>query len=126
MESGERIVKKLLMVLLSAFLLIGCESSVNEPVVYKTITQKEAEDKIKNDNAVLIDVRTESEYNEGNIDGSINVPVDEIETISYDKDKIIIVYCRSGNRSKTAAHTLIENGYTNVYDFGAFENWIVK
>ena len=52
--------------------------------------------------------------------------MDEIETISYDKDKIIIVYCRSGNRSKTAAHTLIENGYTNVYDFGAFENWIVK
>ena len=118
--------KKLLIVLLSAFLLVGCESSSNKVGVYQTITQTEAESKIQKENAVLIDVRTESEYEDSHIDGSVNIPLNEIETISYDKNTVIIVYCRSGGRSKTAAETLIENGYTNVYDFGGISNWIVK
>ena len=118
--------KKIFIVLLSAFLLVGCESTTTEEIVYKTITQVEAEEKIKQEDAVLIDVRTESEYEEGHIEGSINIPLDQIENISYDKDEIIIVYCRSGGRSKTAAETLIANGYMNVYDFGAIGNWIVK
>lgn len=118
--------KKILIVLLSAFLLVGCESTTTEEIVYKTITQVEAEEKLKKEDAILIDVRTESEYDEEHIEGSVNIPLDQIENISYDKDEIIIVYCRSGGRSKSAAETLIANGYMNVYDFGAIGNWIVK
>ena len=114
--------KKLLFLCLIVFCLAGCSSVSDNGLV----NYMEAKEKIINENAVLIDVRTESEYEEGHIEGSINIPLDQIENISYDKDEIIIVYCRSGGRSKTAAETLIANGYMNVYDFGAIGNWIVK
>lgn len=76
--------------------------------------------------AVLIDVRSPMEYKQAHLDNSINIDVDAIEnTIESkveDKNTKIIVYCRSGNRSATAAQKLVNMGYKNVYDLGAMSN----
>lgn len=118
--------KKILIILI-VLVLTGCSSTSNEEIVtYKTINQIEAKKKIDNENAVLIDVRTKKEYEEGNIENSVNIPLNEIETLDYDKDTVIIVYCRSGGRSKNAANVLINNGFTKVYDLGSIDNWYVK
>jgi len=74
---------------------------------------------------VIVDVRTKEEYDSGHIEGAVNIPYDYIsdKTINNSKDINIIVYCKSGNRSKTAAGTLIKLGYKNVYDLGSISNW---
>lgn len=78
------------------------------------------------DGAVLIDVRTLAEYNATHLDDAINIAVDvideQIEEKVPDKDTKIIVYCRSGSRSATAAKTLLDKGYKNVYDLGGMDN----
>lgn len=86
------------------------------------INQTDAKTKISK-GAVLIDVRTPAEYNTSHIDGAFNLALEKIESIDLDKEKVIIVYCRSGSRSKEAADALIAMGYKYVYDLGAFENW---
>lgn len=88
----------------------------------KKIIYEEAVDLMKDDH-ILIDVRTKEEFEERHIKGAINIPVDSINTVDYPKDKKIIVYCRSGNRSSMAASELINMGYTNVYDLGAISDW---
>ena len=79
------------------------------------------------DDVVILDVRTEEEYNSGHIKNSILIPHNEIreraESELPDKNQIILVYCRSGARSETAARALIDMGYTNVYDFGGIIDW---
>jgi len=79
-----------------------------------------------NDSAVLLDVRSVLEYSAGHIDGSINIPVDQLEArLSElpDKDSVIIVYCRAGRRSATAFEILTANNYTNVYNMEKIDNW---
>ena len=75
--------------------------------------------------SLLIDVRTPAEYEGGHIPTAINVPVDVIgnRPPTADKAALIIVYCRSGNRSAAARKTLVDLGYTNVVDFGAVTRW---
>ena len=74
--------------------------------------------------AIVIDVRTEEEYNGGHIKGAINIPVDKIETIAYDKDATLIIYCASGVRSKNAVEKLVSMGYTSLYNLdGGLLNW---
>jgi rhodanese-related sulfurtransferase len=98
-------------------MLTACGSS------YKTIDSNEAMDLINN-KAIVIDVRTSDEYNTGHIEDSINIPVDNINSINYGKDTTIIVYCATGMRSANAAQTLINLGYTNVYNLdGGLINW---
>ena len=79
------------------------------------------------DDEIVLDVRTPEEYAEAHIPGAINVPNEEIgeEPIAElpDKDQIILVYCRSGNRSKEAAQKLADQGYTNVIEFGGIKDW---
>ena len=109
--------------------IILCSCGTNEKLEEKvssqiiTCTQKE---ELMNEGAVLIDVRSAQEYAEGHLDKSINLTVDtigvNIEKLVSDKNTKIIVYCRSGNRSATAATTLINLGYKNVYDLGAMSN----
>ncbi len=99
-----------------------CECSSTCPCA-TVINQTKAEELIAK-GAVLIDVRTDAEYRQGNIKGSVNIPVESIETITYDKDTVIIVYCRSGNRSSVAAKALKDMGYTSVYDFGSYSQWV--
>ncbi len=84
-----------------------------------------AEDALKIPGAVIIDVRTPEEYEVGHMDGSINIPVDEINKnpyiVSENRTATVILYCSKGYRSAAAAHTLIEAGYTNVYTISAAE-----
>jgi phage shock protein E len=74
---------------------------------------------------LLIDVRTPAEYESGHIPTALNIPVDEIGTRppAGDKDALIIVYCRSGNRSAAARKILLDLGYTNIVDFGSVSRW---
>ena len=79
-----------------------------------------------NNNAILLDVRSKQEYEEGHINGSINIPVYELEKtakIKLNKESIIIVYCSAGVRSKRAVQTLRKLGYKNIYNIeGGIEN----
>ena len=87
---------------------------------------------LKEENAVLLDVRTSEEYADGHIEGSINLPIGEIDragTVVADKDVPIYVYCRSGKRSERAAAYLKGNGYTKVNDIGgilSYKGKIIK
>ena len=77
---------------------------------------------LEEDNYVILDVRTEEEYEEGHVVGSMNIPYDEIDaTIDIDKDKTVLVYCRSGRRSAIALETLTDLGF-EVIDLGAFDD----
>ena len=95
---------------------------------YRQISMKEAaEIMVTENNYVILDLRTREEYAEGHIPGAICVPN---ETISIeqipalpDKDQLILVYCRSGNRSKQAAQKLADQGYTNIVEFGGIRDW---
>ena len=86
----------------------------------------------KEDNAVLLDVMTDEEFSEGHIEGSLNLPIGEIDraaTLIPDKSVPIYVYCRSGNRSARAVAYLRGNGYTDAYDIGgiiAYKGKIIK
>ena len=109
--------KRIISLIICVLLLTACSTG------YKTITENEAAPLIEN-NAVIIDVRNGSEFASGYIDGAINIPVDTIKSINYDKDTVIIVYCASGTRSMQAAQTLVDLGYTNVYNLdGGLINW---
>ena len=76
---------------------------------------------------IILDARTEEEFNEGHIDGAILIPEYEVSTRAEkelpDKDQLILVYCRSGRRSKIAAQALVDLGYTNVKEFGGIIDW---
>jgi phage shock protein E len=85
-------------------------------------TQEEATEIYERTNALLIDVRTPEEYRENHIEGAVNIPVYEIDNIKneiIDPNKVILVYCKTGKRSKTVKQILIQNGYKNVYTFSA-------
>ena len=77
---------------------------------------------------LLIDVRTPEEFASGHIDGSVNIPVEEMQGRLDDvpSDVPIVVYCRSGNRSATAARILTEAGYAHVYDLGGIQDWVAE
>lgn len=106
------------------FAITGC--NVKEDSQIKKVNSDEVRELLKED-AILLDVRSESEYNEGHIPNAILLNVSDVENkikdISADYDQAIIVYCRSGNRSAKAAQTLIDMGYHNVYDLGGISNW---
>ncbi len=108
--------KKIILILISIILITGCDNKSIK------IDYKEAKELIDK-GATIIDVRTELEYNQGHIEGAINVPYVEIEYIENDKNDNIIVYCRSGSRSKTAADILTGLGYKHIYDLGSKDNW---
>lgn len=104
--------------LIFTLILFGCSSNykmVDVDTVYKAIND--------NIDVVILDVRTEEEYNEGHITNAINIPIDNIDNIDIEKDKIIYVYCASGNRSKMTTNELIDMGYTKVYDMGGINNY---
>ncbi len=118
--------KKLLLGLCSISLLsfTACAKTIS----YTNISPKDAVDVIKGDSkAVLIDVRTPEEFRVVRIPGSVLIPdyeiKDKIATVVPDKDTTVIIYCRSGNRSRSAAKTLIDMGYTKVFDLGGIIDW---
>lgn len=93
---------------------------------YHKITPEEAKS-LMNQNCVILDVRMDYEYEAGHIADAILLPVQEVEekaeSILKDKNQMILVYCRSGQRSRKAAEKLIRKGYTNVKDFGGIIQW---
>lgn len=95
---------------------------------YQKLTAEEAKKRIDSgDNLVILDVRTQEEYDEKHIDGAVLIPNEEIgeEPLTQlpDLNQEILIYCRSGNRSSQAAKKMLEAGYTNVYDFGGINDW---
>lgn len=99
-----------------------------EEIVYISISQEEAKKIMDSwEECIILDAREKSEYDEGHIPGAIVIPHTEIEDkareLLPDKDKLILVYCRSGRRSKIAAEALVKLGYTNVKEFGGIIDW---
>ena len=95
---------------------------------YKQISQEEAEQMMEEDDGhVIVDVRTQEEYDEGHIPGAICIPNEEITDtkpeLLPDVDQVILIYCRSGRRSKEAAEKLFNMGYTHIYEFGGIIDW---
>ena len=78
---------------------------------------------IEDKNTIIIDVRTEEEYNERHIDTTKKIPIDNIQKKKKKKNKTIVVYCRSGVRSKKAYDMLLSMGYTDVHDLGSIDNY---
>lgn len=117
--------KRILPILLTFLLLTGCGANGSDSA-YQQITQEEAKEMMDNEEAIILDVREQDEYDSGHIPGAILLPVDTIDEDTAaeaipGKDSTVLVYCRSGNRSKTASSTLAELGYTNVYEFGGID-----
>ena len=126
--------KRFLAVLLGLLLLTGCGAeapapSAPEPAAgYTQIDQETAKRMMESDNGhVVVDVRRQDEYDAGHIPGAILIPNESITTeppeALPDPDQIILIYCRSGNRSKQAAQKLSDMGYTNIYEFGGINTW---
>ncbi len=113
--------------LLLVFLLTGCAAPAKESG-YRQIGMDEAVAMMEEEsNYVILDVRTAQEYQDKHIPDAINVPNETIDTEEIlelpDKEQLILVYCRSGNRSKKAAGKLAALGYTNIVEFGGINDW---
>ena len=123
--------KKILPVLMLLFLaLTGYAASANssQTNAYRQIAMQEAVEMMeKEENYIILDVRTHEEFAAGHIPGAIVIPNETIgsEEIPQlpDKDQLILVYCRSGNRSKQASDKLVQLGYTNIVEFGGIIDW---
>ena len=100
----------------------------NQEAVYVNITAEEAKQIMDSEEGyIILDVRTQEEYDQGHIPGAILIPDTEVkvtaEDVLTDKDQLILVYCRSGRRSKLASEILVELGYTNIKEFGGIIDW---
>ena len=122
--------KKLLFLLLAVMLLTACgQAKENDwEAAYMNITAEEAKQIMDSeDGYIILDARTQEEYDQGHIPGAIVISHEEIaekaEDVLADKDQLILVYCRSGRRSKIAAEALVELGYTNIKEFGGIIDW---
>ena len=112
-----------------SILLCACtDTKENKEAVYMNITAEEAKKIMDTESEyVVLDVRTEEEFAQGHIPGAMLIPDyairEEAEKALPDKDALILVYCRSGRRSKNAAQILLELGYTNIREFGGILDW---
>ena len=119
--------KKILPVLLAALLLAGCAAPAEE-ITYRQINMDEVITMMEEESGyIILDVRSPEEFADKHIPGAINVPNETIGTEEIpelpDKDQLILVYCRSGNRSKQASEKLVTLGYTNIVEFGGINDW---
>ena len=122
--------KKLYFLLLAVMLLTACGQTKenDQEAAYMNITAEEARQIMDSeDGYIILDARTQEEYDQGHIPGAIVISHEEIvekaEDVLTDKDQLILVYCRSGRRSKIAAEALAELGYTNIREFGGIIDW---
>lgn len=124
-----KIIKLIAVLIVAAAVLGGCGSTTGKADPgYETISAEDAKNRMDaNEDAIVVDVRTESEYNDGHIEGAILIPNETILDTPPEQlpdfDAEILIYCRSGNRSQQAAEKLVKLGYTNVADFGGIINW---
>ncbi len=122
--------KKWILVLLAAVLFSACghNTQKEQEMVYMNITAQQAKEIMDTQEGyIILDTRTQEEYDTGHIPGAIVLPHDEVlkkaETVLPDKSQLILVYCRSGRRSKLAAEDLVKLGYTNIREFGGIIDW---
>ncbi len=106
----------------------ACSEEETQNITYQQISAEEAKKLMETEhNYYIVDARTEEEYASGHIDGAILIPEYEVEQkaekLLPEKDALILVYCRSGRRSKIAAEALVKLGYTNVKEFGGIIDW---
>ena len=104
------------------------ETSINNSLTYEQISGEDVKRLMDTEaDFIIVDARTEEEFNEGHIEGAILIPEYEIseraEKELPNKDQLILVYCRSGRRSKIASQALADLGYTNVKEFGGIIDW---
>ncbi len=114
--------KKILISLISLFILTACQSQVT----VKTIDAKEAKKMMENQENLVVDVREKEEYENGHIPNAILIPLSDIDNIKNkipNKNTTIMLYCQSGKRALEAAEILIDKGYQNVYTFGGISSW---
>ena len=119
--------KRIIPFLLSILLLTGCSGGTPDGS-YEQIAQEKAKEMMDTQEVIILDVREQSEYDSGHIPGAVLLPVGSIDeetatAVIPEKDSTVLVYCRSGNRSKTASSTLAGLGYTNIYEFGGINTW---
>ncbi|MBQ8782826.1 MAG: rhodanese-like domain-containing protein [Clostridia bacterium] len=126
--------KRIITILLCLPVFLGltaCQSNNSnreKEAIYMNITAKEAKEIMDSEKEyIILDVRTQEEYDEKHIPGAVLIPDYDIaqkaEDILKDKDQLILVYCRSGRRSKLASEELVKLGYTNIREFGGIIDW---
>ena len=118
----------MLLISLSLFGMTACDGENGEASTYEQITAEQAKTIMDTEkDYVIIDARTEEEFAEGHIENAILIPEYEIKDRAQkelsDKEQLILVYCRSGRRSKIASEELVKLGYTNVKEFGGIIDW---
>ena len=119
--------KKIIPFLMALLLLAGCGAQ-SEESTYRQVNAEEAATMMEEESGyIILDVRTAQEYSEKHIPGAINIPNETIGTEDIpklpDMEQLILVYCRSGNRSKQASEKLVKLGYTNIVEFGGINDW---
>lgn len=119
--------KRMLLMLLALLLLTGCGGNAADST-YQQIDQETAKELMDSQEIISLDVREQDEYDSGHIPGAVLLPLGNIDETTAaevipEKDSTVLVYCRSGNRSKTASSKLAELGYINIYEFGGISTW---
>ena len=117
----------LALILVMLLVLTGCGGTTVENT-YQQITQEAAKDMMDTQEVIILDVREQDEFDAGHITNAVLLSVgtitkDTASAVIPELDSVVLVYCRSGNRSKTASKTLVDLGYTNVYEFGGINTW---
>ena len=121
----KRMISAVLIILL---LFTGCGGNSMEQNSYQQITQDVAKEMMDAGDVVILDVREQYEYDAGHITGAVLLPAgsiteDAAAAVIDDLETVVLVYCRSGNRSKTASQALVDLGYTKIYEFGGINTW---
>lgn len=133
MKRLTRILLPTVIALTAVLILTGCGSSADDKTAgdkktYRQVSPEEAVAMMEEEtDYIILDVRTQEEYETAHIPGAICIPNETIGTGDIpelpDKDQLILVYCRSGNRSKQASEKLAKQGYTNIIEFGGINSW---
>ena len=133
MKRLTRILLPTVIVLTAVLILTGCGSSADDKTAgdkktYRQVSPEEAAAMMEEEtDYIILDVRTQEEYETAHILGAICIPNETIGTEDIpelpDKEQLILVYCRSGNRSKQASEKLVNQGYTNIVEFGGINSW---
>lgn len=113
-------------ILASAMAMTACGAASSD--AYQHISQEKAKEMMDTQEVLILDVREQDEYDGGHIPSAVLLPVGTIDEdtaaeVIREKDSTVLVYCRSGNRSKTASSKLADLGYTNIYEFGGINTW---
>ena len=116
------------LILALGIVLTGCGKAAPENNTYRQISQEEAKSMMDAQEVIVLDVREQDEFAAGHIPDAVLLPVGSITeataaAVIPEQDSVVLVYCRSGNRSKTASQALTDLGYTNIYEFGGINTW---